>query len=59
MSNFIKKYIEFLKKFNITNDELKKIIITEFDKPKKHISAKEYLDHVINSKLILFNKNIY
>ena len=53
-----KKYVEFLKTFNITDDEIEKIIITEFDKPKEHISAKEYLDYVINSKLIIFNKNI-
>ena len=44
------KYLEYLKEFNITNDEIKKIIITEFDKPKEHISAEEYLNHVINSK---------
>ena len=46
------KYIEFLKTFNITDEEIEKIIITEFDKPKEHISAEEYLNHVINSKQI-------
>ena len=51
-----KKYVEFLKTFNITNEELEKIIITEFDKPKEHISTDEYLKHVVDSKLITFNK---
>ena len=53
-----KKYLDFLKKFNITNEEIEKIIMTEFDKPKEHINVKEYLEHVINSKEIKFNKNI-
>ena len=53
-----KKYVEFLKTFNITVDEIKKIIMTEFDKPKEHISAEEYLDYVINSKIIMFNKKM-
>lgn len=47
-----KKYVDFLKTFNITDEELEKIIITEFNKPKDHISAEEYLNHVINSKQI-------
>jgi len=47
-----KKYVEFLKSFNITDEELEKIIVTEFDKPKEHISAEEYLNHVINSQQI-------
>ena len=51
------KYIEYLKTYNITDDELEKIIITEFDKPKEHSSAEEYLNHVINSKRIILNKN--
>lgn len=45
-----KKYVEFLKTFNITNNEIEKTIVTEFDKPKKHISALEYLNHVTSSK---------
>ena len=49
-----KKYIEALKTINITKEELKKIIMTEFDKPSTHISAKEYLNHVINSKILSF-----
>lgn len=53
-----KKYLDFLKTFNITNEEIEKIIMTEFDKPKEHINVKEYLEHVINSKEIKFNKNI-
>ena len=51
-----KCYVEFLKTFKITNKEIDKIIITEFEKPKKHISAEEYLNHVIDSKIIVFNK---
>ena len=47
-----KNYVEFLKTFNISDDEIEKIIITEFDKPKEHISASEYLNHVIDSKHI-------
>ena len=50
------KYIDFLKTFNIKEDEINKIITTSFDKPKKHCSAEEYLNHVIDSKLIIFNK---
>ena len=53
-----KKYLDFLKTFNITSEEIEKIIMTEFDKPKEHINVKEYLEHVINSKEIKFNKNI-
>ena len=53
-----KKYIEFLKTFNITDDEIKKIILTEFDKPKEHISAGEYFNHVINSKPIILTQFI-
>ena len=48
----LNKYIEFLKTFGITNDEIDKIIITEFDKPKEHISTEEYFNHVLNSKII-------
>ena len=44
------RYINYLKTFNITDLELEKIIVREFDKPKEHISASEYLDFVINSK---------
>ena len=51
-----KKYVEFLKTFNITNDEIEKIIVIEFDKPKEHISALEYLNHVIGSQRINLNK---
>jgi len=47
-----KKYVEFLRTFNITDEELEKIIVIEFDKPKEHISAREYLNHVINSQEI-------
>lgn len=51
------KYVELLKAFNITNKELEKIVVTEFDKPKEHISAEEYLNHVTNSKQIRISKN--
>ena len=49
------KYVEYLKTFNISDDELDKIIITEFNKPKDHISVEEYLKHVTNSKIININ----
>ena len=51
-----KKYIKLLKTLNITKDEIEKIIITEFDKPKEHISAREYLHHVIDSTQIKIKK---
>lgn len=43
------KYLEFLKTFNIKEEEIKKIIFTEFEEPQKNISASEYLEFVINS----------
>lgn len=49
-------YVGFLKTFNITDDEIDKIIITEFDRPNEHINAEEYLDHVINSQQIYLKK---
>ena len=52
------RYITFLKTFKISDEEIEKIIITEFTKPKEHISAQEYLDHVMNSKAISFNKKM-
>ena len=51
-----KCYIKYLKTFKISNKEITKIITTEFDKPKKYISAEDYLNHVIDSKIIIFNK---
>ena len=47
----IKENIKFNRN-NIKDEEIEKIIITEFDKPKEHICAKEYLEHAINSKLL-------
>ena len=47
-----KCYLEQLKEYNIKDEEIDKIIITEFLKPKYHATADEYLDHVINSKRI-------
>ena len=52
LSDQYKKYLEFLKTFNIKDDEIEQIIVNEYEKPKEHISASEYLDHVIDSKLI-------
>lgn len=51
------KYLKLLKEFNITNEEIKKIIITEFQKPRRRINANDYLNHVINSKQIILNIN--
>lgn len=50
------RYIKILKTFNISHDEIKKIILTDFKKPLSHISASEYLDFVINSEPIYVNK---
>lgn len=50
------KYVGFLKTFNIKDNEIEKIIMREFDKPKEHISAGEYLDHVIDSKTMDITK---
>ena len=44
------KYKEFLKTFNIKDEELEKIIIKVYEKPDYHITAEEYIKHVINSK---------
>lgn len=51
-------YVKFLKTFNISNEEIQNIIVTDFDKPKDHASAEEYLDHVIDSKLIMFTNEV-
>lgn len=50
------RYIKILKTFNISHDEIKKIILTDFKKPLSHISASDYLDFVINSEPIYVNK---
>lgn len=47
------KYIELLKTFNIKDIEIEKIVLTEFDKARKHLSAEEYLEHVINAKELI------
>lgn len=49
-------YLDFLRTFNITDDEIKKIIITEFGEPKSNVSASDYLDFVINSTPIVINE---
>lgn len=44
------RYITFLHTFNIKDEELNNIVIKEYEKPKLHCSAEEYIDHVLNSK---------
>jgi len=51
-----KKYLEFLKSFNIKENEIKKIKMMEFNKPKDNISASEYLNYVMNSKEIVLKR---
>ena len=46
----ISKYKELLNTKNIKEDELKSLILKEFDKPHSNISAKEYIDHVLSGK---------
>ena len=43
------KYLELLKQYNITNEEIEKIIITEFNKPKYRISSEKYIEHMLKS----------
>lgn len=43
-------YKNFLKTFNITDEELEKIVLKDYSKPNYHISAEEYLNHVKSSK---------
>ena len=47
----LSKYKDFLKTFNIKEDELDKIVIKVFSKPKEHSSAREYLDFVLSSSI--------
>ena len=51
-----KKYVENLKQLNITDNEIENIILTEFNKPNEHISAKEYINHLLNSKRIIIDE---
>lgn len=46
------KYVELLKKYDITPNELKKIIITEYEKPRVHSTAEEFINYVVDSKKI-------
>ena len=46
------KYVKFLKSFNISNDELEKVVFTEYEKPTSNISACDYINFVINSTTI-------
>jgi hypothetical protein len=48
------EYLKDLKALGIKDDEVKRIIIRDFDKPKAHISSSEYIDHVIDSRVIDF-----
>lgn len=43
-------YKESLVTFNITAEELEKIVIKEYQKPKSHSTAAEYIEHVLTSK---------
>ena len=54
-----KKHLELLNTFNITDEEIEKIIITEFTKPKENSTAHEYLEHVINSKQLIDKKRVF
>ena len=47
------KYLELLKKYHISQDEIEKIMILEFNEPKKHINAPKYLNHVLNSSQLI------
>ncbi len=49
------KYLELLKKNNIKDEEIDKIIMTYFEAPEYNISAKDYLTHVISSKKVSIN----
>ena len=52
------KYVDFLKTFNIYDEEIKKIIMTEYEKPKTGINVENYLNWVINSKTLEYKKVI-
>ena len=43
-------YLKLLKTFAIKGEEIDQILITELEKPKSNIGAKEYLEHVIGKK---------
>lgn len=48
-----KYYINSLKSYNITEDELNKIIITKYQEPNRGLNVQDYLEHVIDSQIIL------
>lgn len=50
------RYVDRLKTFSISKQELDAIIIREFEKPASHISAREYIDLVVCSKEIIIDK---
>ena len=45
------KYKEFLKTFDVKDDELDKIVVKVFSKPNDNCSANEYLDFVLSSNI--------
>ena len=47
-----KKYIEMLKIYGINNEELDKIRYFVYDEPKSNISAKMFIKHTINGKML-------
>ena len=49
----VQKYIDLLKEYDISEEEIGKIIIYDFLKPKEGSSAKEYLDFVTSCKEII------
>ncbi len=49
-----KKYVELLRTLNINDKEINNIIVTEYSKPKEHISTEKYLEHAIKSNIINF-----
>ena len=43
------KYLDYLKTFNIKDDEIKKIVVKEFTKPKGNISSNELRNVVLDN----------
>ena len=44
----LNNYIKTLKKYNIKDEEIKKIVLKEFDNIKYNISAKEYIETLLS-----------
>lgn len=49
------RYVDRLKTFSVSKQELDAIIIREFKKPTSHISAREYINFVVHSKEIILD----